>query len=253
MRPPVGVSEATIGSVLVWSRPEVLPWAQQAIATSGSLHLHAARNPRVHTRIGRGAVHLIPSPLESPTGDRRGWAVRQFLRGGAARWLGDRHVRIGQPRPFAEWVVSDFLRSKGVPTPTVRAAAMRRTGLVYRGEIVTDYVDDGIELANLLFDEHPDAPDHLTPDAAIAASSALIDAIAGAGVYHPDINARNVLLRPDGERWSAVVLDLDRCRLGADRSGRDAMRARLVRSIAKIGRSAGRAVPAGALNSLEGA
>lgn len=251
MKPPPGVSAATVGPVRVWARPEALAWAERAIGEAGSLHTHASRRPAVFTLQGRGPVHVIPTPLEPASNEPAQWVVRRFYRGGGVRWLGDRYLRTRRPRPFAEWMASEFVRSRGIATPRVQVAAVHPSGLVYRGETVSEYIPDGAELAAILFGDREGERDPAVIESALVAAGRLVGELSGAGVHHPDLNARNILLRPTLGGWSAVVLDLDRCRIGSTHPSASAMRSRLARSIEKLGNSAGMAIPARALRALE--
>lgn len=252
MKPPSGVTAARVGRISVWTRPEVMAWVELAIGEAGSLHAHASRTPDRSSLEGRGPVHVIPAAFQPPTDQPAQWAVRRFYRGGGVRWLGDRHLRSPRPRPFSEWIASDLLRSKGVATPQVQAAAVHASGLVYRGDIVTEYIPDGVELATLLFGDREGDRNPALVESALSAAGTLVRQIAEAGVHHPDLNARNILLRPAGTAWTAVVLDLDRCRIGEARANPSAMLARLTRSIEKLGRASGIPVPARALRALDG-
>lgn len=251
MKPPAGVSEAVLGPIVVWACPEVAPWARDAIGEAGSMHAHASRSAGVVTLQGRGPVHVFTAPVPSASDVPAHWVVRRFYRGGGMRWLGDRHLHSARPRPFAEWGASELLRSRGIATPRVRAAAVHRSGLVYRGEVVTDYIPDGIELAALLFGDGAGEREPAVVESALQAAGALALQFADAGVYHPDLNARNILLRPHDTGWTAVVLDLDRCRIGEASLDPSPMRARLARSIEKLGHASGRPLPSPALKALE--
>jgi hypothetical protein len=137
---------------------------------------------------------------------------------------------------------------------------------VYRAEIVVREIPDALDLAAALsscgtatpgddFSASPGSahaarvtrhatPGHasrvthhasrLTPHAALAAAARLIRRAHDAGLLHPDLNARNILLCPDG---SAMVLDLDRAELldELSLSDRFAALARLYRSLHKLG------------------
>ncbi|RMH21325.1 MAG: hypothetical protein D6701_02555, partial [Gemmatimonadetes bacterium] len=184
---------------------------------------------------GRGAAYVVPAP--DAEGAR--WVVRHFRRGGGVRWLGDRYLRGGHPRPFAELAASEAVRARGIETPRVVAAALYEGPVFYRADLVTECVEDAVPLAATLSDDAPDRPG---PDAATAVAAALrlAERLAEAGVEHADLNAHNVLFRRSDEgRWTPVLLDLDRCRVGRRARSPARMRARLLRSLGKVMAEAG--------------
>ncbi|HPD17721.1 MAG TPA: lipopolysaccharide kinase InaA family protein [Planctomycetota bacterium] len=165
--------------------------------------------------------------------------VRQCRRGGLfGRLLGDRYLDGG--RFLREIAVSDALRRRGIPTPEV-IAGIRREILpgVYRAEIIVREVPESLDLAAALRrDAHsPVGSGHasrITHQSALAASARLVRQIHDAGLWHPDLNAKNILLGADG---SAMILDLDRAELLDELplSARFANLARLYRSLHKLG------------------
>lgn len=244
--------------VRVLVRPEARRWSEHALDAHGSLHRAAARGPDRRRMEGRGPVYAIPA---RPTGgdeaagaseDR--WAVRHYRRGGAvARLLGDRYLRVGTPRPFRELRASEAVRGRGLPTPRVVAAATYTSGIFYRGDLVTTYIPRAIELATVLFDaKRRGVSGTVDRREALAETGKLIRKMALAGVLHPDLNARNVLLEWSGGAPEAHLVDLDRCRVeeGPLANAAEAMHARLVRSIKKLGKKADLPVPEGDLRAL---
>ncbi|NQT88997.1 tetratricopeptide repeat protein [bacterium] len=146
---------------------------------------------------------------------RRGGLLGKML--GGAYFDGTRSLR--------ELAVSDALRRRGVPTPEV-VAAIRHTVCpgVYRMETLVREVPHARDLAAAL----PDSPD------ALDAAARLLRQCHDAGLAHPDLNARNILIDADGQ---AMIIDLDRAALADALSLQDraAMLARLYRSLHKLG------------------
>ena len=193
---------------------------------------------------GRGSVHAIPA-----AGGR--WVVRAYRRGGAVAGplLGDRYLGRGSGRPVAETLASEEARRRGVPTPRVVAGAVYPAGpLFYRADLVTEFVEGGRELARVLFGAPAGADER---GRALAQAGRLLARLAEAGVEHPDLNARNVLLTP-GSQEGALVLDLDRSRVGPEGVPLSPARmlARLERSLEKLGERAGRALSSEELDLL---
>ena len=138
----------------------------------------------------------------------RAAAVRHYRRGGwMGPLLGDRY--FGRPpRPFAELAASETLRRRGVRTPRVLAAVVAPAGAGYRGDIVTEWLSPGLDLAELL---RPNLYPAGERAAAIAAAGRTIGCAHAAGLDHPDLRPRNVFLEPLGVgSWRAALLDLDR-------------------------------------------
>ncbi len=241
MDPPDGFRTLSLDGTVVWVRPETVGWVELALERAGTLHQAAARTPDARAMEGRGTTWSIPSPDDEP-----GWAVRHYRRGGRmAALLGDRYLRRGLPRPFQELRTSEEVRARGLPTPRVVAASVYPAGPFYRGDLVTELVPDALELGEILFDpERTGVSAAGDRKEALRETGRLVRKMAEAGVFHPDVNVRNVLLQwygaPDG--W---VLDLDKCRVrrGRDRAGAARMGRRLLRSVRKWERITGTRLP----------
>ena len=124
-----------------------------------------------------------------------------------AMHMEDRYLRGGRPRPFRELSASAAARARGIRTPAIVAGATYVDGIHYRCDLVTEVVADATTLADVLH-EQDGTRGWLV---AMAAAGALIRELADAGVFHVDLNARNILLA--GTPASAWVIDLDRARV----------------------------------------
>ena len=114
-----------------------------------------------------------------------------------------------------------------MPRPV--AAHVRRSGLTWRGDIITERIPDTRSLASALAAGEVDA-------GIWEAVGATLRRFHGRGVDHADLNAHNVLLDPRG---GVFLVDFDR---GAVRAGSGWKRRnlnRLRRSLRKIARTAG--------------
>ncbi len=176
--------------------------------------------------------------------------VRHYLRGGAvARFLTDRYVAVGKPRPMVEACASRQARERGVPTPAAVAGAVYFAGPFYRADLVTEEVPDASDLARVLFGPEP-AP--VDGEAALTASGRLVRRLERAGLLHPDLNAKNIVLHGAREEPRAHLVDLDRCRartLGIPAPAFP-MRRRLERSLRKFELRTGRRLSAKAWAAL---
>jgi len=149
--------------------------------------------------------------------------LRHYRRGGLMAKLGRRdYFWLGESRTrsFAEFRLMHALHTQGLPIPRPLAAAWWRTGMRYRAAILVERIVGARPLAALLNEP---------------VESSVAEAVArlhGAGVWHADLNAHNILLDSVGQAW---VIDFDRGRgSGISDSARRANLARLRRSLGKI-------------------
>ncbi|HEX9886491.1 MAG TPA: lipopolysaccharide kinase InaA family protein [Longimicrobiales bacterium] len=216
------------------------------LAEHGSLYACAAGAEDARILQGRRPVYAVTWPL----GMR---VVRRYHRGGAvASLLGDRHLRLGEPRPWREARASDAARDRGVPTPRVVAGAVYRAGPFYRADLVTEYVAGSTDLAGVLFSDA--VPPGLTRVQALESTGKLLAHMGAVGVRHVDVNAKNVLLTPGNAMPEAVLLDLDRCRVTVPARRVDArsMLARLERSLERFEVRTGRCLSVEEWEALRG-
>jgi 3-deoxy-D-manno-octulosonic acid kinase len=243
--------DARFGRAFAWAPAR--PWAERALSEHGTLRAWADSIPDADRLLGRGTVLSMEAPTPGPDGRAR-WVARRYLRGGAvAPWLGDRYLRGGEPRPWGELRASVSARARGVPTPAVVAGAIYPAGpLHYRADLVTERVPDAMDLAALLFGLAGTSP--VDPAAALRASGALIARAAAAGLVHPDVNAKNILLRQGTRGPEAYLIDLDRSRLRSTprpSTDRAAMKARLERSLEKLAAQTGATLTENLREALE--
>jgi 3-deoxy-D-manno-octulosonic acid kinase len=230
-------------SAFVWS-PAREP-VERAIREHGTLRDWAASRPDRDALEGRGTVLAIDAPLPGPDGRPR-WAVRHYLRGGAvAGLMGDRYTKTSRPRPRRELQASCAVRRRGVATPAVVAGSTYRAGpFHYRADLITELVPGAVDLAAALFGEERRAgrPD---PSEALRAAGVLLGRTAAAGIRHPDLNAKNIVLETGTSPLLAHLIDLDRCRVRRSVRASDerAMSARLHRSLLKHADRLGTALP----------
>lgn len=238
---------------IAWARPEAVCWVEEVLEGGGRLYDDARERTAGATRLqGRAPVYFLPSPPR----DR---VVRHYVRGGVvAKWLGDRYLRLGTPRPFMETIASEALRALDIPTPRVLAAVAYPSGPVYRGDLATEYIPNARDLADLLFGARtPPITDQDVRISALMQAGRMVARMATLGVLHPDLNLKNFLAeggRPDSGSPLAHpkihLLDLDRCRI-SPRSpgalgrapGRWRMKRRLLRSLEAWESASGRSLP----------
>lgn len=156
--------------------------------------------------------------------------VRPLLRGGLLGKL-VRRVSLDPWRALSELRVSTEAAARGAIVLDVLAAISRPGAIGWQHGLVTREVEGAVDLAAALR-AWPEGPARWR---ALRAAGTAIRRLHDAGVDHVDLNLKNVLLDPRGK---ALVIDLDRCRLGPDPATFD-VRARnlirLLRSWTKLG------------------
>jgi len=233
---PEGYEIRTLGSAkaIVWKSST--SWLHEVLSSGSNVYSWASEQEDRSEFPGRGRVYSVPRPTAGPENAER-WAVRHYYRGGAmAMHMADRYFRVGRLRPWRELTAATSARARGIPTPAVVCAIAYVEARHYTADLVTEVVPDSATLADTL----------LATDGtrgwlvAMAKAGALIGRLAEAGVFHVDLNARNILLKTTAE-GTAFVVDLDRARILSRPapSTADRMRARLIRSILKTGTPTG--------------
>jgi hypothetical protein len=205
-----------------------------------TLHGSSGRERGVTFLQGRQPVHVVEAKTEhgrDRTSDDR-WAIRHFARGGRilSGLLGDRYLRIGTPRPFREAVASEIVRSRGISTPRVVAAATYWSVFSYRGDLATEFIPRASDLVEVLFGNvRKGAAGAAERQEALRATGKLIAAMARAGIMHPDLHAGNVLLQWEGSAPRPFLMDLDRCKVQPEGTpiGPTSIYRRLKRSLEK--------------------
>jgi 3-deoxy-D-manno-octulosonic acid kinase len=91
----------------------------------------------------------------------------------------------------------------------VVAACVSPFGCFYRGEVAREEVRDALDLARFLFDPQRSDSDRQT---ALHAAGVLVRRLHAAGVFHPDLNLRNILVSRGKDALRACVIDLEKCR-----------------------------------------
>jgi 3-deoxy-D-manno-octulosonic acid kinase len=155
------------------------------------------------------------------------WALRHYRRGGlVGKLIHDRYVWMGaeRTRAFAEWRLLQRLRELGLPVPAPVAARYIRSGVSYRGDLITEALPAVRTLAESIVGVQLLEETWRTIGATIAKFHR-------AGVHHADLNAHNILL---GEGASIWLLDFDRGRIRERGAWEESVLKRLHRSLSKI-------------------
>ena len=154
---------------------------------------------------GRSHLRRIHLP------DRANALVRRCQHGGLLRGLTGQWYFTWPPRPFRELVVTEELRRRGVPTVEVLAACViRSAGPFYRGCLVTRELVDSEDLWSAL---QSGLVARLGLETTLRAVAASVRAMHREGVFHSDLNLKNILLRPEKNRVASYLIDFDKAKL----------------------------------------
>jgi tRNA A-37 threonylcarbamoyl transferase component Bud32 len=203
---PSGYERLLLGHAVAIARADLAPNVRRALiaadGTRSTLHEYAATHPRARHMQGRGAAYAVPLPQRHEQ-----VVVRHNRHGGVfGRLRGDRF--LSPTRAPHELSVSLKLRKLGVQTPEIVAYALYPPGgLLQRSDVCSREIPNSRDLAEVLL--HDSASERA---AALAATAALVAALAHASARHHDLNAKNVLLNYE----SAYVLDVDRIQIGGE-------------------------------------
>lgn len=210
--------------------------AMMQITAHGTIHEWAAAQQDTRVLQGRLPAYAVTLPFDGPP-----VVVRRNHHGG---WLA--HIRgdrfFARRMPY-ELFASLILLQAGVPTAAVVAhATYRINALERRIDVVTLELPAGRDFGAALLED----ASHDVRTARWAAVTRLLDTLAAKGVWHQDLNVKNIyLIEPPDTPPLAVLLDVDRVRFhppGALVARANA--SRLVRSLRKWRDTRGAAVSA---------
>ena len=216
-----------VGAADVTGMPVVLDDLAAIVREHDTLYDWAAEQPQPRAMRGRAPVYVATLPsCGIPVVVRHGW------HGGVlAPLTADRFRR--PTRAPVEMERSAALRAAGIPTTEVLGFARYPAAFgLCHVDVVTRYVADAADLGMVLAGLAP----FVDCETALSATQRLLVQLAGHGVIHPDLNVKNILLRPTPDGSEALIIDVDVVRWDATRAPSDTMRtnvARLTRSVRK--------------------
>ncbi|HEB82516.1 MAG TPA: 3-deoxy-D-manno-octulosonic acid kinase [Gammaproteobacteria bacterium] len=155
--------------------------------------------------------------------------LKHYYRGGmVARLLKDLYFgrNCENSRAFREYRLLKKMQDMELPVPRAVAARVIRGLLFHRADLVTEEIEDVQTLSDVLSQRALDAD-------AWRSVGYCIRRFHDAGVYHADLNARNILL---GQKGEVFLIDFDNSAIRSDGNWRDANLARLQRSLNKFRR-----------------
>jgi 3-deoxy-D-manno-octulosonic acid kinase len=164
--------------------------------------------------------------------------VRHYERGGLVRnLLGDFY--FGRRRFFQEARVSEWARAHDVPTAQVLAVRSERKALCFhRGDLITREIEGSEDLDRYLKSvRRKERPGATRSKEVIRSVALLLQTMHRAGLYHADLNLKNIVVQVAEGAVRSYVIDLDRARVIRPLSSGHRIRnlVRLYRSLDKQG------------------
>lgn len=187
---------------------------------------------------GRGSAIFVRYDGET-------WVLRHYHRGGfMARFINDFYFWQGldRTRAFREWRLLAELYEDGLPVPRPIAARVIRSGLTYRADILTAYLDNTRSVDSILR-----AGEVLGDRWRVIGST--LRRFHDHGVDHSDLNVRNILLDDDGRVY---LIDFDKGCMRQPGSWKQSNLKRLQRSLRKTALETGIPYDEDAWRRLEG-
>lgn len=172
---------------------------------------------------GRGQAFFIRHPNGCD------YLLRHYRRGGLVAKVSQDcywYTGLEQSRPWQEFKLTLELFQAGLPVAQPIAARVVRSGLCYRGDLVTLRLPDAKPFTSYL-----QQPGH---ELVWHAVGQMIARFHRWGLNHVDLNANNILIDAAGKPW---LIDFDRCLkmpATADPQWQEANLQRLQRSIRKL-------------------
>jgi 3-deoxy-D-manno-octulosonic acid kinase len=155
--------------------------------------------PRVRGVAGRGALRRVDSPA-GPV------LVREYRKGGLLRHLRGRLMH-GRLRPLDELVLHRGLAAIGVPVVDAVGCVVLKRTTGWRGFLLMREVEGAIDLEALL--HGMPAPPGAEVRRVLGDAGRAVRRLHDAGVPHPDLHPKNLLLAPD---LRVLIVDLDKAR-----------------------------------------
>ncbi len=131
------------------------------------------------------------------------YVLRHYRRGGLMAKLSDDNYRwsgLEQTRAWREWFLLRDMVQLGLPVPRPIAARVVHSGFFYTADLVTQRLPQVMPFADLLMERVLSEPQWRE-------IGATVKRFHRAGIYHADLNARNILLDDFGR---VFVIDFDK-------------------------------------------
>jgi hypothetical protein len=122
--------------------------------------------------------------------------IRPYHHGGILRAVTRRVFFSWPPRPFQELAITEELRRRGVPTVEPYGACVERLrGPFYRGWLLTRQLEEAHDLWAALQNGFVG---RLGSEQVLRAAARSVRSMHTEGVYHTDLNLKNILVREEG-------------------------------------------------------
>jgi tRNA A-37 threonylcarbamoyl transferase component Bud32 len=178
---------------------------------------------------GRGDLRSVP------LADGTTALFRRYNHGGMLRSITGNWFFSWPPRPFRELTITEELRRRGFPTVEVYAACVGKiAGPFYRGWLVTRQLEGAHDLWAAL---HSGFCQNVGIESVLKAVAAVVRRMHREGVYHRDLNLKNILVRSTAAGVESHVIDFDKAILILGQVPAPLVQknlARLLRSIGKL-------------------
>ncbi len=223
-----GAVTRAVGQSDVTAMPAVIDDLAAIVRDHGTLYDWAEEQPQPRAMRGRAPVYVATLP-----GSGTSVVVRHAWHGGLLAPLTADRFRRPTRAPL-EMTRSASLRAAGIPTTEVLGFARYPAsfGLLCRVDVVSRYVADAADLGMVLAGLAP----FVDCETALASTQRLLLQLAANGIVHPDLNVKNILLRPTSDGIEALIIDVDVVQCNPSRAPAETMRAniaRLTRSVRK--------------------
>lgn len=161
--------------------------------------------------------------------------IRAYRHGGLLRHITRKVFFTRPPRPFRELAITEEVRRRGIPTVEVYGACVAPLwGPFYRGWLLTKE----LKLAQDLWTAfNSGLVRTLGAELVLAAVARTLKALHREGVYHHDLNLRNILVRADSDGIKGYIIDFDQATVSLGSLPAPLVRKnldRLLRSICKL-------------------
>jgi 3-deoxy-D-manno-octulosonic acid kinase len=225
---PPGFTKLSRGEAQLWLREDL---AERIASVPGIDQPSRLAASQASGLSGRGQIAQFALPGETEAS----LVLRPYRRGGVTG-LFWRDRFLDPRRALSELELYEEARRRGIPSLEVLGAVTRPCrGLGYRHGIITRLIPDVQDLASFVLSTPEDRR------AAFREAGRVTRVMHEAGFDHPDLNLKNILIRPSSEvgELAAWVIDFDRGRFvngPLPESARDANLMRLLRSFLKFER-----------------
>ena len=145
---------------------------------------------------GRGSVSFF-------THAEKSMVHKHYLRGGlVSKLIFDQYlwVNLELTRSFIEFRALEEMSQLGLPVPRPIAARVKRRGVSYTADLITEKLDNTKTLGDCLYDQS-------FSEQIFSTIGETIKNFHATGCYHPDLNVENILV---DESQKVFLLDFDR-------------------------------------------